>query len=105
MNCNDSNQIFQGSDTTGIMLANICLLMAFFPDMQEKIFQELQTVFVTQDQDVTEKEISELVYLDLVIKETLRFWAVLPFFGRKLTQNVDIGKFQRFKLRRKIKLT
>ena len=74
------------------MDANICLLMAFFPDIQEKLFEELQNVFGSQDQEVTEKEISELIYLDLVVKETLRFWTLVPFFGRKLSQNVDIGK-------------
>ena len=62
-----------GSNSTALIEANVCLILAFYPDIQEKLFEELQNVFVSQDQDVTEKEINNLFYLDLVIIEVMRF--------------------------------
>jgi cytochrome P450 len=66
--------------------------MAFYPDVQEKIFEEMQDVYSSVDEEITEDHIRQLVYLDLVIKEALRYWAPVPYFGRCLSQDVEVGK-------------
>ena len=66
--------------------------MSFHPKIQEKVFEELQTVFKTAAEHVTEDHLNKLVYLDLVIKEVLRFWSPVPFIARCLTKDVQIGK-------------
>lgn len=49
------------------------VLMAFYPDVQEKLCKELQEVFATQDEEVTEEKLNQLPYMDMVIKEVMRF--------------------------------
>lgn len=49
-------------------------------------------VFGTIDADPTMKEISELKYLDAVIKETLRLFPSVPFIGRTLKEDIKLSK-------------
>jgi cytochrome P450 len=66
--------------------------MAFYPEVQEKVYEEMQTVYSSVDEEITEDHIKQLVYLDLVIKESLRFWTPVPYYGRCLTQDIEIGE-------------
>jgi cytochrome P450 len=69
------------------------LLLAFYPDVQDKIYEELQTVFMTADEEVTDEHLKQLIYMDLVIKEMLRFWPTVPHIARCLSQDMELGKF------------
>jgi len=82
---------FQGFETISNTLSMMSLLMAFYPAVQEKLFEELQRVFQSVDEEVTDEKMKELTYMDLVIKETMRFWPPVPFIGRALTQDMEIG--------------
>ncbi|CRK99235.1 CLUMA_CG012617, isoform A [Clunio marinus] len=84
--------IAAGFDTIAITMSFIVLILAMHQDVQEKAFQELQHVFNSNDEDVDEEKISQLTYLDLVIKETMRFWPTAPFFARLVTEDIEVGK-------------
>lgn len=69
----------------------ISLLMALHPDIQEKVFEELQEVFDSADEEVSEEKLSKLIYLEMVIKESMRFWQSVPFFARYLNKDMELG--------------
>lgn len=66
------------------------------PDVEEKIHQEQLSVFGDSTEPVTVEQISELKYLETVIKETLRLFPSAPIVGRTLTEDLEIGESVRF---------
>jgi cytochrome P450 family 4 len=68
--------------------------LAKYPEIQQKVFEEARAVFgddVTKP--VTMHNLNDLRYLELVIKETLRLYPSVPFFGRKIREEITIGDF------------
>jgi cytochrome P450 len=81
----------QGFETIASSLSILSLHLAFYPEVQDKIFDELQTVFSSQDEEVTEEHLKQLIYLDLVIKEVMRLWPTVPFMARRLGKDMNLG--------------
>lgn len=44
------------------------------------------------DKTITIDDVNKLVYLEQVLKETLRLYSIVPVFLRKLQDDVKIGK-------------
>lgn len=66
--------------------------LAKYPDIQQKVFEEARTVFGDEPlQAGTMHNLNDLHYLDLVIKETLRLYPSVPFYGRKVREEIVIG--------------
>jgi cytochrome P450 len=74
-------------------MANTVLLLAMHPDIQEKVFKELHDVFPTQDSEVTKEDLSKLVYLEMVLKESMRLLIVSPIYVRQITGDVTLCKY------------
>lgn len=47
---------------------------------------------VGMDDDVTLQDLNRMPYLDQVFKETLRWFLIVPFIGRKATKDVKLSK-------------
>jgi len=75
--------IAAATETTSSAIANIILLLAMHPEIQERVYQELHQVFPEQESYVSYEEMMKLNYLDMVIKETLRFISTVPMLPRK----------------------
>ncbi|XP_053692914.1 cytochrome P450 4d1-like [Sabethes cyaneus] len=84
--------MFEGHDTTTSAISFLLYRLAKHPDVQQKVYEEIISV-VGDDHNrpVNLSQLNELHYLDLVIKETLRLYPSVPFFGRKLLENSDIA--------------
>ncbi|KAE9394332.1 cytochrome P450 [Gymnopus androsaceus JB14] len=72
-------------DTTSSALSRILYLLSAHPDIQEKVHEEITTAFADADR-LEYEAISELPWLDAIIKETLRLYPPVPFVRRTVTK-------------------
>ena len=56
---------------------------------QEKVYQEI--VSVLGDRDVTIDDLSKFIYLEMVIKETLRRFPVGPLILRRNSEELELS--------------
>lgn len=85
-------RLFQGFDTLGVGIPSTTLLIAFHPEVQQKLYEELQLVFNSGDEEVTEDHLDKLTYMEMVIKESLRFWTVVPWGWKHTKKEMKIGE-------------
>lgn len=85
----DLTLYLQGHDTTTSGIAFVFYNLAMYPQIQQKVFEELRSTFGDDlSAPVAMQELNSLSYLELVIKETLRLYPSVPFFGRKATEDL-----------------
>ncbi|XP_069363041.1 cytochrome P450 4V2-like [Maniola hyperantus] len=82
--------MFGAHDTVANLVMCMMLLVGSHPDVQEKIFEELHSVFGDEDRDITKQDLSQLVYLEAVIKESMRIYPTVPLITRHLDQDVKL---------------
>lgn len=88
-----SSMIAAGADTTSHSLSFTILLLAMFPDVQEKVFQEIRAIDKTIDGDSSRINIevcNKMTYTGQVIKESLRLFSPSTIIGRFTTGDVQI---------------
>uniref|UniRef100_A0A2S2Q055 Cytochrome p450 n=1 Tax=Sipha flava TaxID=143950 RepID=A0A2S2Q055_9HEMI len=79
-----------GSDTSAVTICFCLLLLAIQPDIQDKVYDEIYSIMGDGDESITIEDTNKLVYLEQVIKETLRLFPVAPMFLRVLQDDVKI---------------
>lgn len=85
--------MFEGHDTTTSGIAFTLYCLAKNPEAQQKAFKEIKSVFGDDvNKPATMKELNDLNYLDLVIKESLRIYPSVPFFGRRIKENIELSE-------------
>ncbi|XP_045455315.1 cytochrome P450 4V2-like [Melitaea cinxia] len=77
-----------GHETSATVTNFFLLLLGSYPDVQERVYKELQEVL--GDRDVEKSDLSQLVYLEAVIKETMRYYVMAPFVGRYIDREVKL---------------
>ncbi|GLH04902.1 Cytochrome P450 [Gryllus bimaculatus] len=81
-------RMFLGHDTTEAAISFALSHLASHPDVQEKILEELKSVFDwSQPLQPTTQQLSELKYLEMVIKEVLRLNLPVPVILRDITED------------------
>ncbi|KAM0730375.1 Cytochrome P450 4C1 [Formica fusca] len=85
--------MFEGHDTTAIAITWTLFLLGNNLEHQEKVHEELEEVFKDSKTPASVKELSQLMYLDRIIKETLRLFPSVPVISRKLAEDVKIGDY------------
>nr|AEL88542.1 cytochrome P450 CYP4BD5v1 [Dendroctonus rhizophagus] len=83
--------MFEGHDTTSSAMSFALYLIATHPEVQDKLFEEQTQIFPSDCKNArpSHNELLEMKYLDLVIKETLRLFPPVTFYGRKLAHDVE----------------
>ncbi|XP_037299368.1 cytochrome P450 4d8 [Manduca sexta] len=78
------------TDTSATAAALVAMMLSRHPNVQDKVYKELQKVFNDSDRPVTAKDLTQLHYLEAVIKETLRLYPPAPISIRKIDKDVTI---------------
>lgn len=89
--------LFAGQDTSAATLSWTLHLLSLYPNVQERLAKEIQTVTseansTSENSIITRKMISKLPFLDAVIKESMRLYPVAPFVVRRLAGELSIPK-------------
>lgn len=75
--------------SSGLSFALLCI--AKNPDVQQKIYDEALKMSKELKGKVTMKDLNDLKYLDMVIKESMRIYPPVPLFGRKVLEEFELG--------------
>ncbi|KPJ21347.1 Cytochrome P450 4C1 [Papilio machaon] len=84
--------IAAGHETSANVLMFTLVMIGSYPKVQDRIFEELYNIFGNDDRDVTKQDLSQLVYLEAVLKETMRVYPIVPVTMRWLDRNVKLSK-------------
>ncbi|XP_049534106.1 cytochrome P450 4c21-like [Anopheles darlingi] len=82
-----------GTETTASQVAYILLLLAMHPEVQERVWEEIRFVYDTDAQEITYETLTRQLYLEQVIKESLRLFPVAPVIGRETTEPMSLGGY------------
>ncbi|CAH0597834.1 unnamed protein product [Chrysodeixis includens] len=85
--------ILGGHDTSANVLLFTMILLGSYPEAQEKVFTEIQEVLGDGDRDVEKADLSKLVYLEAVLKESMRMFTITPVLARKLDKDVKLRNY------------
>ncbi|GAB0088656.1 hypothetical protein DMENIID0001_031190 [Sergentomyia squamirostris] len=82
--------LYTGSDTSTHLASYTILMLAMHQEVQDKVVEELKKVFLDEKVPVDYDSIKQLTYLDMVVKETLRLYPVIPYIGRSTTKDIKL---------------
>ncbi|PNF27071.1 Cytochrome P450 4C1, partial [Cryptotermes secundus] len=85
--------MFEGHDTTSAAMCWAIYLLGLHPDVQEKAYEEQESIFQGSDRSPNMKDLTEMKYLERVIKESLRLYPSVPSVARKLNKDVKIAGY------------
>ncbi|XP_017467485.1 PREDICTED: probable cytochrome P450 313a4 [Rhagoletis zephyria] len=84
--------VFGAFETTSNTVIYILMFIAMFPQYQEKLYEEIMSIFSTKDDvEVSYSDIQQMVYLDMVINETMRVMAPVPLVARQTESEVQLS--------------
>lgn len=79
-------------DTTTTICSFLLVLLGMYPDVQNRVVQEIKDVIDEDIENLTFKQLTELKYLDMCVKEVIRLFPIGPYILRKLSADVNLGK-------------
>lgn len=75
-------------------MAAVFYLLSKHPEVQDKAFEELQTLFANDiKREATYKDLNDMKYLEMVIKESLRLYPSAPIISKELLEDYEFSKF------------
>jgi len=83
---------FAGHETTATLITATFYYLMRNPEITKKLQAEIDSV-LAGIQKITLEHIEKLIYLQCVLKETLRIRPSVPFIGRETIEDVQIGKY------------
>ncbi|KAI5638688.1 cytochrome p450 domain-containing protein [Phthorimaea operculella] len=76
------------ADSSTVGASFTCLILARHPEVQERVYEEVNEVFGDSSRPVTPTDLLRLKYLEAVIKETLRLYPPIPILVREVMDDV-----------------
>lgn len=85
--------VFGGNDTSSFTSSNAIVLLAMHPEYEARVMNEINEVFgdLPVDCEITTEHLNQLVYLEQVIKETVRILPSGPYLLRNCTDETKLG--------------
>ncbi|XP_056647378.1 cytochrome P450 4c3-like [Diorhabda sublineata] len=81
--------MFAGHDTTATALSFSLYCLSLNKDVQDKVVEEQKRIFGNdKDKTITNRDLLDMTYLDLVLKECLRLYPSVPYIGRKTDKDL-----------------
>lgn len=78
--------------TTCRSISSCLYALGCFPDVQDKVRDELNTIFGNnKTRPVSLEDLSKMKYLECVVYESLRMFPSVAFIQRYLTEDFEIG--------------
>lgn len=71
-------------------MAHALLLLAMHPEVQERLFDEIQARIVSEEDLDSAETINSLQYLDLVLRETFRLMPTVPMIMREALEDFEM---------------
>ncbi|CAG9811897.1 unnamed protein product [Chironomus riparius] len=72
-------------------LAATLVLLAMHKDKQQKLFDEIDEIYSTEsDTKFSNDFLQKFIYLDAVLKESMRIFPAIPIIGREASEEVEI---------------
>nr|UTI67593.1 farnesyl diphosphate synthase [Kerria lacca] len=87
------NTLAAGTETTATAVASFLLAVAMYPEIQEKVYEEIYEVFGDDDRPADEGDLDKFPYMDQVMKESLRIFTLVPHIFRKVDEDMKIGPY------------
>lgn len=69
------------------------MMLAMHKNVQKKAYEEVKSFFESCDDEVTLKDVNNLPYLEMTLKETMRLFPAASMVGRNSTGTVQLGEF------------
>ncbi|KAF9417400.1 hypothetical protein HW555_005497 [Spodoptera exigua] len=82
--------LFTTSQEAAAKIASgVIMFLAHLPEWQEKVYKEMMDV-VGPDGPVTSEQLKQLEYLDMVYKETLRYFSIAALIQRTVEEEITV---------------
>ncbi|XP_035459320.2 cytochrome P450 4d2 isoform X1 [Spodoptera frugiperda] len=78
-----------GTDTSAVAIGFTLQLLGKYPEIQDKVYQELCEVF-EDDRMLVKEDLMKLKYLERVVKESLRLFPPVPLIIRKVLEDITL---------------
>lgn len=86
---------FEGHDTVSSGMSFALYAISNHPEIQQRLIEEQRSIFGNNPKRATTlNDISEMKYLEMVIKEAMRLYPPVPFMGREISENVAYKDMQ-----------
>ncbi|KAH8312402.1 hypothetical protein KR044_010573 [Drosophila immigrans] len=87
-----STMVIAAFETTSNTVVYTLMLLAMFPEYQEKAFEEIRSLFPrTGDFEVTYEDTQNMAYMDLILNESMRVLTPVPIIARQTMQDVRLS--------------
>ncbi|KAL3278891.1 hypothetical protein HHI36_016410 [Cryptolaemus montrouzieri] len=80
--------MFEGHDTTAISISFTLMLLANNKHCQDKLYEEIISVFGDDDREPTHTDLQEMKYMERCIKESLRLYPSVPIVARMMDEDM-----------------